>query len=181
MVGRFFKRMFREPGPPRFDSVFEAPDAELIMDLVGRIEGPKWRPEHIMSLSDPEAHVVRLCRFDGIFGNGGLHYWFECDADIYGKYTSKALRAVGLPDAADALDAAYEVFPTQEHYDDFELRMAALRNLADQFQPLEERLWQAHGEIDTRAADYARRHKDAFEHLRQTRPWCSLTREYEDA
>lgn len=115
MVGRFFKRMFRKPGPPRFDSVFEGPDAELIMDLVRRIEGPKWRPEHIMSLSTSEALVVRLCRFDGIFGNGGLQYWFECDADIYGKHTGGAFRAVGLPDAAEALDAAYDVFPTQAH------------------------------------------------------------------
>lgn len=180
MVDSFFKRLFRKPGPPRFDSVFDGPDAELIMDLVGRIEGPTWRPEYIMSLSAPEGHVVRLCRFSGIFGNGGFQYWFECDATIYGMHTSEAFRAVGMPDAAGALDAAYEVFPTQAHYDDFELRMAALRNLADDFRPLEDRLWQAHGQVDARAADYARRHKGAFEHLRLIRPWCSLMREFED-
>jgi muconolactone delta-isomerase len=181
MVGRFFKRMFRKSGPARFDSLFEGPDADLIMDLVGRIEGPNWRPEQILSLSHPEAHVVQLCRFDGIFGNGGLQYWFECDSEIYGKHTSEALRAVGLAEAAGALDEAYAVFPTQQHYDDFELRMAALRNQAVSFQPLEQRLWRAHGEIAARAADYARRNKHAFEHLRNTRPWCPIMRTYGDA
>ncbi|MEZ6035945.1 MAG: DUF4375 domain-containing protein [Planctomycetota bacterium] len=174
MIGRFFKRLFGPPRPPRFDAVFDGPDSDLVYDLIARIEGPRWRLEQLMALTTPEIHLVRLCRFDGIFGNGGLQYWFECDHEVCGRHMGESFRAVGLDDAAEAMDLVFEVFPTPLHYDDFQLRMAALSNLADDFAPLEQRLWLAHDEIAARVADFARRHKGAFEHLRHVRPWDSL-------
>ena len=172
MFRRFFRDLFRGSSAPRFDALFEGRDEDLVLDLVGRIEGPEWQPKDLQSLPAPVAHIVRLCRFDGIFGNGGLQYWFECDSDLYGRRTSIALRSVGLTDAANALDQAYDTFPTPYHYDNWDLRMEALKNLAVDFEPLEKRLWQAHPEVMGKAAAYARGHKSDFEYLRRTRPWC---------
>jgi hypothetical protein len=175
------RRLLKKSGPERFDAVFSGPDDELVMDLVGRIEGPKWKPTHVMSLSPPEAHLVRMCRFDGIFGNGGLQYWFECDSEMYGRHTSVAFRVARLDDAALALDDAYSIFPTQRHYDDFDMRMRAVREFAGRFKTLESRLWRWHSEIPPRAAAFARDNKAAFEHLRRVRPWCSIMEEFGDA
>ncbi|MGE3171574.1 MAG: DUF4375 domain-containing protein [Planctomycetota bacterium] len=177
----FLRRLLRRRAPARFDAVFGGPDDDLVLDLVARIEGPDWRPEHLLSLPEPWAHVVTLCRFDGIFGNGGLQYWFECDTGLQGTRTCAALRAVGLPDAADALAAAYQVFPTQGHYDDMGLRMATLRERTAEFEPLEQRLWEGHERVMAHTAAYARANRAAFEDLRRRRPWHSLTGTFGDA
>lgn len=180
MIRKLLQLLFGQPKEPRFDAVFAGPDGDLVFDLLARIQGPDWQHEKLPSLSPPAAHLVRLGWFDVIFGNGGLQYWFECDSEVYGRHLSESFRAVGLDDAAEAMEQVFEVFPTPVHYDDFELRMAALRNLADAFQPLEDRLWLAHFEIEKRVADYVRSHRDAFEHLRHVAPWDSLREQFGD-
>lgn len=173
MFRRYFRDLFRASRSPRFDALFEGGDEDLVLDLVGRIEGPEWQPKNLLSLPGSVAHIVRLCRFDGIFGNGGLQYWFECDSELYGQHTSASLRAVGMTDAAAALDAAYQTFPTPYHYENWGLRMEALKNFAVNFEALEARLWQAHPAVMASTAAYARDHKSDFECLRKTRPWCA--------
>ena len=176
------KDLFRKPGPPRFDSVLEGSDVDLMLDLVGRIEDHKWHPRRILSLSEPEAHLCRLCRFDGIFGNGGLQYWFECDdSKLYGVHTASALRAIGLPDAAEALEQAYALFPSTVHHEDSDLLIEALSERASDLEPLEEQLWRVHEEITPRTAEFVRANRSAFEHLRTRRPWDDLMNEYGDA
>lgn len=158
-----------------FDAVFDLPDEKLWLNLVGRIEGPDWSPDHIQALAEPERHLVCLMRFEGIFGNGGLQYWFESFNREDCEWSITALHAVGLTDAAEALRAAVAAVPD---YDDWGGRMAALGR--PEFNAYEDRLWAAFDSIGASVAAYARAHRGAFERLRARRPWDSVEGRYED-
>jgi hypothetical protein len=175
------RKVVRQQPPSRFDSIFTGPDNELVLDLLQRIEGPTWEPEHLLQLSEPEAILVCLCAFDGLFGNGGLECWLRCDSGSYLGRTPGSFRAVGLVDAADALEVIRTVFATSSDYNDEASRMRLLKAETVRLAPLEARLWKAYAEVTRLAARYAREHKSSFEHLRTTRPWDSVRKRFRDA
>lgn len=164
----------------RFDQLFEQSNEQLFWGLITRIEGEDWTRDRIPSLEPAHAVLVRVAFFSGIFGNGGLQYWFECDSPHYHLATAEALRTIGLPEAADALADAYRLFRTPKEYEDFGRRMQCLQERKAEFEVCEGKLWYDYQRIEWEAGRFASRNRQAFEGLRHRLPYDSSSRDHGD-
>ena len=171
-----------------FDRFFERKEGEdaeadsaFVSDLVGRAEGPNWDPAQLSIICEAQATIAHAVRFEGIFGNGGLQYWIECDdRRYYARKSVAAFRRLQLTTIASALDELYDAFPLSEAYDDFDWRIQRLEDLSEELERLDTACWKAHGDIDAALVAFVRAHRSEFEPLRELRSWCSILEEYED-
>jgi hypothetical protein len=163
-----------------FDAWFEQPEETLFWNLITRIENRQWRMANIQSLRPQAAHLVRLAFLVTRYNNGGLLYVFECDQPGFGKAIADALAWVGLPDGADVLREAFELFPTAADYDDWDRRFATIARVRDAFDRLDERLGNCVGQVAWSAGRYARDHRSEFEWLRAHPPYDPGSDSYND-
>ena len=156
-----------------FDALFQ-PGGDLLWGLIERIENRSWRVDRIKTLPPPTAALVRLAFLKTRYDNGGLLYVFECDHPACGRAICDALALVGLRAGAKVLTRAFDLFPSQADYDDWDRRFATIARLRKKFDHLDRALGASVAAIEEAAAGYIRTHRQEFEHLRKRRPYHPL-------
>lgn len=164
-----------------FDGLFEGSCESLFWGLVSRLESPRGGGSQIQELSPHCEHLLRLAFLKTRFDNGGLLYVFECDGPGNGRNMCAALEMVGLREGAKILKAAFDLFPNQEAYDDWDSRFATIARVRPEFDRLDLELGQFVADIEEASCRYVRSHRQEYEFLRVRRSYDSIQRSYKDS
>lgn len=142
-------------------------DFELVDELFVRI-GCDGGPS-LLLLPKEKRVIVDIWGSQGLIDNGGFRYLFEGDlANFPG--IADSFDTVGAASCAAAVREALRVFPNSSPQSDVFQRIAYLQRLSPE---AEQRLkkcsaiiWLADREIQKKTADYARKHRSLYAHLR---------------
>lgn len=160
--------------PEGWNEIFEAmSDSEVIDWAISRIEQEDWTG-CLDGLNGQEKDFVRVTRFQGIFGNGGLEYFFECDQ--YGQDTVGSLRRLGLIELAELLDRVFAYVPRSpgcRYTIDLD---QMIQNKDPVFAGLEEAAWEHFDSIAPVLANFIRRNSGAFAHLKDRKPYDPISK-----
>jgi hypothetical protein len=162
-----------------FDALFESPGGDLLWGLIQRIENRQWRMDRITELPPQSAVLVRLAFLKTRYDNGGLLYVCECDGPGFGRAICDALTLVELRDGAEVMTRAFDLFPSQADYDDWDRRFATIARVRPDFDQLDSLLAPTVDAIEEAACRYIRSHRQDYEYLRARRPYDSLTDSYD--
>ena len=167
--------------PSSFDSLFDSSEHGLFWGLVTRIEGRAWSLDQVADLPPQAAALIRLAFLETRYNNGGLLYVFECDQPGFGRAIVDALRLVGLDDGAEILAKAFDLFPTQADYDDWERRFETIAGVRPEFDELDGALGSTVDAIEWAAGRYIKAHRSEYEYLRAHRAYDPTTDSYGDS
>lgn len=168
-----------ESAKASFERLLAGSDSDLFWGVITRIQDHTWNPRNLLDLPPAEQTVIRIARFSGFFGNGGLKFWFEQDGESLGKATVGALREIGLQQSASALEHAYSIFSSAAEWQDWNQRMAAIRTHEGVIAASEVTLWAEFRELEGAAGRYIRSHRNAFDRLRSRHPYDPVSKSYQ--
>jgi Domain of unknown function (DUF4375) len=164
-----------------FDALFDGSDHDLFWGLIVRIEDRSvCKSANCLDLPPQSAALVRLAFLKTRDDNGGLLYVFECDRPDLGRAIAAALDLVGLHAGATVLRQAFDLFPDQASYDDWDRRFATIARVRPEFDRLDTALGIGIGDLEGAAARYIRGHRRDYEYLRAKPPYDSGTDTYDD-
>ena len=143
-------------------------DDEVIDWVICRIEQEGWT-DCLDELNEQEKDFVRGVRFEGMFGNGGLPYFFECDH--FGHDTVGSLRRLGLPELAEYLDRTF-AYAHPSVGCPCAIDLDRMTETGDPiYAGLEEAMWFHFKAVTPALAAFVRRNPDAFAHLLSRAPY----------
>lgn len=164
-----------------FDALFDRSDQDLFWGLLVRIEDRSFcKSGSCLDLPPQSAALVRLGFLKTRYDNGGLLYVFECDRPDLGRAIADALALVGLHEGAAALRQAFDLFPDQASYDDWDRRFATIARVRPEFDRLDTALGIGIDDLEEAAARYIRNHRRDYEYLRAKPPYDSAKDAYDD-
>ena len=137
-------------------------------EAVSIYDGPIVFLDGLERLTEAARHLFAIWWCDSEVCNGGFHQFFSNSTGVLAPEALEGLRAIGLRECADLLEAATDKFHTP-YPRDREARHAALQAIElpgekreqwDPFYELDDRYYAAREreKIDERLDDYARRH-----------------------
>ncbi|MDB6122579.1 MAG: hypothetical protein JWQ71_1572 [Pedosphaera sp.] len=139
-----------------------------LVDGLFSVIADKEKATGLSSLSAPQRTILTLWHTHGIIGNGSFEYFFECGLDA--EQTAQALEIIGFNQAATYLRLAVDLFPDSQPNEDYDMRQGQLEAINKEFptaiNDLSTKYWaETEPLIETRLADFARSHRDAFDDL----------------
>jgi hypothetical protein len=116
------------------------------------------------AINDIEQVVLLVWHAEGIIGNGGFHYFFECGLPL--RATAQAYTRIGVQPAATILLHLLALFPRQVIPDDWDERMELVEKLESSHRDLiegwEQEFFETADITERQLAGWIRVHQDVF-------------------